>query len=178
VWDLAKTDIKPIVLPGEWFYASQAVALSADGRRLVSCAGGRVQLWCDLSDLKSGSDRIIRDSDMDIYAAALSADGRRLVTAGKDKMARIWDLSNLSAEPIVFRGHAGPIYAVGLGADGRRLVTASRDGTVRVWNFNLDELIDQAGRITGRNLTHEEWKQYFPGQAYRKTFVHLPEPKG
>ena len=40
VWDLAKTDIKPIVLPGERFGASQAVALSADGRRLVSCAAG------------------------------------------------------------------------------------------------------------------------------------------
>ena len=31
-----------------------------------------------------------------------------------------------------------------------------------------------AGATAGRNLSAEEWEQYFPGQPYRPTFDHLP----
>jgi hypothetical protein len=34
--------------------------------------------------------------------------------------------------------------------------------------------LDQARRPAGRNLSKEEWEQYFPGEPYRKTFPKLP----
>jgi hypothetical protein len=37
-------------------------------------------------------------------------------------------------------------------------------------------LLDLARITVGRNFSAEEWKLYFPGEKYRKTFPDLPGP--
>ena len=51
----------------------------------------------------------------------------------------------------------------------RWLATASWDRTARLWNLRLDELMDLACQVAGRNFSRVEWDQYFRGQPYRKT---------
>jgi hypothetical protein len=55
-------------------------------------------------------------------------------------------------------------------------VPSSMDGSlpylgreVLLWSMRPEALIDRACEIAGRNLTKEEWRQYFPGEPYRKT---------
>jgi hypothetical protein len=47
--------------------------------------------------------------------------------------------------------------------------------TAWLWILRADELINTAQRIAGRNLRQDEWKLYFQGEEYRKTFLDLPE---
>jgi len=72
-------------------------------------------------------------------------------------------------------GHIKSINAVAISADSRWLVTASWDTTARLRLLKVDELIDVARRVKGRNLWQDEWEQYFQNEEYRKTFVDLPE---
>jgi WD40 repeat protein len=78
----------------------------------------------------------------------------------------------------LLRGHEGPVYRVAYAPDGKSLASASYDRTVRVWAAGLEELIRLAGRKAQRNLTWEEWQQFFPGEHYRRTFRQLPDGDG
>jgi hypothetical protein len=40
----------------------------------------------------------------------------------------------------------------------------------------MKDLVDLARTVVGRNFSHDEWKLYFSGENYRKTFDDLPEP--
>jgi hypothetical protein len=46
--------------------------------------------------------------------------------------------------------------------------------TARVWLWCTQDLIELACLRLTRNLTQEEWKQYLPGEPYRKTCPDLP----
>jgi len=40
----------------------------------------------------------------------------------------------------------------------------------------VNDLVDLARTVVGRNFSNDEWQLYFPGEKYRKTFDELPEP--
>jgi WD40 repeat protein len=66
---------------------------------------------------------------------------------------------------------------VGISPDNHWLVTGGDDRTARLWRLQVEDLIDLAHITVGRNFTLEEWKLYFPGERYRKTFDELPGPE-
>ena len=98
--------------------------------------------------------------------------------SGDDYPARLWDLSakDPSANPVILRGHEGEVYAVAISPDNHWVVTGSRDKTARLWLLQVEDLIDLARTIVGRNFFADEWQLYFPGEKYRKTFPDLPGP--
>jgi WD domain, G-beta repeat len=71
---------------------------------------------------------------------------------------------------------AGPITAVAISPDNRWVVSGSKDKTARLWLIQVDDLIDLARAVVGRNFFADEWQLYFPGEKYRKTFPDLPGP--
>jgi WD40 repeat protein len=97
---------------------------------------------------------------------AISADNRWLVTGSWDKTARSWDLSakDPAANPVILRGHEGPVYAVAISMDNRWLVTGSEENTARLWLLQMNDLVDLARTIIGRNFFANEWQLYFPGE--------------
>ena len=107
---------------------------------------------------------------------AISPDNRWVVTGSADKTARLWDLNakDPAANPVVLRGHDGDVNAVAISPDNRWVVTGSGDKTARLWPLPVNDLIDLARVTVGRNFTAEEWKLYYPGERYHKTFSELP----
>jgi WD40 repeat protein len=75
---------------------------------------------------------------------------------------------------VVLRGHERTIRALAIPRDGRWLLTGSDDETIRLWHLRFDELIALACRTAGRNLTAQEWQQYFGAEAHRKTCLQFP----
>lgn len=58
--------------------------------------------------------------------------------------------------------------------DSSGLLVTANDG--RTWKVNtrISTWVERACRIAGRNLTHAEWQQYFPGSPYRLTCPQWP----
>jgi hypothetical protein len=70
-----------------------AVALTPDGRHIVSCSyDNTLRLW----DLESGKTiRTLQGHTDGFNAVALTPDGRRAVSSSDDHTLRMWDLENL-----------------------------------------------------------------------------------
>jgi WD40 repeat protein len=81
-----------------------------------------------------------------------------------------------AANPVILSGHELPIMAVAISADNHWIVTGSGDGTARLWLLQINDLINLARITVGRNFSADEWRLYFPGEKYRKTFPDLPGP--
>jgi hypothetical protein len=111
-----------------------SVALSSDGRRVVTADGDRIaRIW----DIESGESRLpplLHDSP--ILTAAFNADRRRLVTGCSNGTARIWNL--LTAEPVgAPMKHSTPVRNALFNSNNRVLLTVADDDTVaRVWDAN------------------------------------------
>jgi WD40 repeat protein len=117
--------------------------------------------------------------------ADFSRDSRWLATTGNDDTVRVWDLNVAGkarnpdeSDPIprVFPGLSLPMRVVRFDPEGRRLITVAGDGVIRVWTLDNNELLKIAARTARRNLTRQEWNQYFPRQDYGRTFTEFPEP--
>ena len=59
-------------------------------------------------------------------------------------------------------------------ARGTKIAIGSYSGITTVLDVDPRSWQRTACRLAGRNLTRTEWKQYAPGQAYRKTCPHWP----
>src|SRR5271166_168301 len=49
-------------------------------------------------------------------------------------------------------------------------VIGSDDKTARLWLLQMKDLMNLARITVGRNFSADEWRLYFPGEKYRKTF--------
>ena len=75
---------------------------------------------------------------------------------------------------MVLRGHEERVTAVAISPDSRWVVTGSSDKTARLWLLHMKDLMNLARITVGRNFSADEWRLYFPGEKYRKTFEELP----
>jgi len=111
-----------------------AVALSPDGRRIVSIntEDGKVYLWDAASGKPVGAP--INGFKSVVMAIALSPDSRRVVSGTADKTLIIWDFESGMAIGGPLTGHEGPVTSVAFSPDGKYIVSGSWDRTLRLWD--------------------------------------------
>lgn len=105
----------------------ESIAVSPDGRRLITSAG---QIWdvenCQLAQSLGNQARTT-------VALAVSADGARILTGTFTGVAQLWETAS-GRLLHTFTGHTGAVQHVSFSPDGATLLTASPDGLVRWWN--------------------------------------------
>jgi WD40 repeat protein len=115
-----------------------AVALSADGRTIVSGAwDSTVKVW----DAHDG--RLLRSLEghtAAVTAVALSPDGRTIVSGSADRTVKVWDAHDGRLLRSL-EGHTAWVNAVALSPDGRTIVSGSADCTVKVWDAHDGRLL-------------------------------------
>jgi WD domain, G-beta repeat len=184
-WDLTAHDptAAPLLLTSPVSEADGGlgeIALSPDNRWLIapSKALGTHVLWDLNATDPNSSVHVLKNANG--YGVAFDPESRWLVT-GAESVSEghniRWDLTvpDPSVAPVRLPG-GRVVSGAAVSADGRWLITVGGRG-LQFWNMRLDELRDLACRTAGRNLTEEEWKTYFPGQAYRKTCGDLQARK-
>jgi WD40 repeat protein len=124
----------------------QAVALSPDGKQVVSAGvGGVVFLW----DVESGKElRRFRGHVGAIYALDFAPDGKHLLSGGRDKMIRLWDVSS-GRELRKFEGHTDWVRSVRFASDGKRFISGGRDGVLRLWEVDSGKQQRQFQKTNG-----------------------------
>ena len=174
VWDMGNLATEPVVLRGHEDYVF-CVAFSPDGKRLASVgADATVRVW-DTGNLKA-EPSVLRGHEGVVFSVAFSPHGKGLASGGADGMVRVWDMGNLTAEPVVLRGHEGYVSSVAFSPDGKHLASGSMDETV-LWQMEIDTVLILACKTAGRNLTCEEWQQFFMDEPYSPICPDLPYPK-
>ena len=144
------------------------LSLSAEKRSVSSI---------ELPSIELLSDTLINaDPRSFAFAVAFSPNSHQLVA-----FPNLWDLgtggSLRVSLPTPLPGSDGMRQAY-FSPDARWIV--GRDvSRVAIWSTRIDEdLVPLACRTAGRNLTLDEWKHYFPGEAYRKTCAEYPAGAG
>ena len=151
-------------------------AFSADSLRLA-WADARGRVWVRPV---SGGAPIRLEGVGDSGRIAFSADGRHIVgvspdtMGGADNVVRVWAVDG--GRMIARLPHL-PVRAATISLDGRSVAVALNNPlrlTVTRYPLLAEDLIAQACTLLQRNLSHEDWEQYFSGEPYRKTCPALP----
>jgi WD40 repeat protein len=157
-----------------------SVAFSPDGKTLASASGladGTIKLWdvATRQPLGGAFTGYIAVMNKMVF----SPDGETLVSASlgenlPNQNIFLWNVATrqLIGQPLIRQEDS--VRDIAFSPDGRWLASGGFDKTLILWDMTLESWIADACRVANRNLTPEEWEQYFPGQAYHKTCPNLP----
>jgi WD40 repeat protein len=146
----------------------RALAVSPDGRWLLSSACDRTVRKWDLGDLDTPA--VTLESGVLILALAVTPDNQYAVGGCSDGSVRIWDLP-------VDRLLGVAEQAAGRNLDLREWPQYFPNEPYRPTFLNqpIPKSSLYHGTPAQRNLTRAEWNNYYPREPYRKTFRCLPD---
>ncbi len=134
-----------------------AIALSPDGKTLVSASVGTIRIW----NLRTGS--LVRPpnsvhSQQSVNTLAVSPDGSILASGGGDNKVILWDLKT-GRRMRTIAAHKAAVNAIAFSRDGKTLASGSDDKTIRLWNVRtgsrLRTLSGHAGAVNAIALSRD-----------------------
>jgi WD40 repeat protein/tRNA A-37 threonylcarbamoyl transferase component Bud32 len=138
-------------LPGDLGRGVRSLALSGDGKRLVSVhfvAFERLYDAIKVWDVDTGKElRSLPGDTNHVPSLALSGDGKLLYSGHAGGTITVWDLE-AGKEARTLAGHKGRVSSLALSGDGKRLVSGSeagtaygKEGTIKVWDLSTGKEI-------------------------------------
>jgi WD40 repeat protein/serine/threonine protein kinase len=130
-----------------------SVAVSPNGKTLLTAGDGSVRLWDRTTGQSVGQPlehpRLPGEAALPFHmviAVAVSPDGKAVLTGSRDHTARLWDAA--TGQPVgPPLPHTDWVRSVAFSPDGRTLLTGSRDGTAQLWDA-------ETGKPLGEPLRH------------------------
>jgi WD40 repeat protein len=117
---------------------ANAIAVSPDGRRMVTASWCMVRLW----DMKEGIllKRLEEHEWRAVDALAISQDGRLIASGDGEGMLIAWDLNIGESLTQAIKAHSSGIPSLAFSPDSSQLATSSEDGT-KLWCTKTWELL-------------------------------------
>jgi len=124
-----------------------AIALSPDGKTLVSASFGTIRMW----NVKTGL--LVRTlngvhSQKSVKSLAVSPDGSIFASGGDDNNLILWDLKT-GRRILTIAAHQAAVNAIAFSSDSKTLATGSDDKTVRLWNAKTGTRLRTLGGHAG-----------------------------
>jgi WD40 repeat protein len=111
-----------------------AVAVSSDGKYLVSCSSdNRIKVW-ELATRKEIN--TLTGHSSSVNAVALSSGAKYVVSGSDDNTIKIWDLATANVIHTL-TGHSNAVNAVALSSDDKYIISGSYDNTIKVWELSM-----------------------------------------
>ncbi|MBX9588345.1 MAG: c-type cytochrome [Hyphomonadaceae bacterium] len=107
----------------------RALAVSADGKRLVSASFDTTAITWSLAS--GAAEKVLRFHEGSVISAVFLRDGR-IATSGEDTRIAIWQPGQ-DNPAAVLQGHTAPVVSLAVSPDGKMLGSASWDNTARLW---------------------------------------------
>jgi WD40 repeat protein len=174
LWHLEPVMVeKPVVLePG----GGEITAAALSGAWLAVAAGDRkVRMWQNPGVLGSQAtpDRHLTGATESMMSLAIGPDSW-VAAGGQEGSVYLWDHLQYPDIPIAVKKHTEAIRELTFKEDGRWLESTDGGDLTLRWRLHDVELKRFACQAVARNLTQNEWKDYFPGEHYHRTCKDLP----
>jgi WD40 repeat protein len=164
IWSVdRKTLVSRIPLPAEL----TRLAFNSAGTILLTAHGENLQAW----DIASGKQRfsLTASGDIDLIVPDPTFASFATVTRGR---LTVWDaVAGARLAQLPDFGHLG---SAAFSPDGRYLIAGYNENAAALWLWRSGDLRDQACFRLAGNLSHDEWKRWFPRQPYRQICPTLP----
>ncbi len=164
IWSAAsKARVSRIPLPADL----NRLAFNPAGTILFTAQSENLQAW----DIPSGKQRfsLTASGDIDLIVPDPSSASFATVTHGR---LTVWDAT--TGARLAQLPDAGYLHSAAFSPDGRYLLAGYEEHAAAVWLWRSGDLRDQACARLTSNLSHDEWKRWFPKQRYRQVCPNLP----
>ena len=164
IWSVAsKARVSRIPLPADL----NRLAFNPAGTILFTAQSENLQAW----DIPSGKRRfsLAASGDIDLIVPDPSSASFATVTHGR---LTVWDAT--TGARLAQLPDAGYLHSAAFSPDGRYLLAGYEEQAAAVWLWRSGDLRDQACARLTSNLSHNEWKRWFPKQRYRQVCPNLP----
>ena len=147
---------------------TRSLAFSPNGTLAAGTLNGTIELWNPISREPTAGPLLVTAGP--VSSVAFDSTGQRFVTtASQDGSVKLFATSTLQQEGPTLNTPPGAASTATFAPRGNSLLVANDDGNAFTWAVSLTALEQRACAIAGRNLTHQEWNQFVPGQSYRRT---------
>ncbi|MBN1955416.1 MAG: protein kinase [Anaerolineae bacterium] len=176
-WDLAIGETLDNSIEAHTRYIS-SIAFSSDGRILATSGNDMVIMLWDAATGQQIGQRL-QGHGGTIDFVTFSPDSTMLASAGSSEYLAdgtiqgqviLWNVATGQQVGSPFVPEGGyTTRSLDFDREGRRLVSGSDLGIVVVWDVDVDSWRARACRIANRNMTAQEWTQFFGDEPYRET---------
>jgi WD40 repeat protein len=164
IWSVAsKARVSRIPLPSDL----NRLAFNPAGTILFTAQSENLQAW----DIPSGKRRfsLTASGDIDLIIPDPSSATFATITHGR---LTVWDAT--TGARLAQLPDAGYLHSAAFSPDGRYLLAGYDEHAAALWLWRSGDLRDQACARLTNNLSHDEWKRWFPKQRYRQVCPNLP----